>query len=368
MQGFLQTLGACLPAHAAALLCAPVARRFLTGFPSSAGILIVTRQTALFLTDSRYIEAARAHVSVCTVQELLDASKQLRRFCKAEDIRRVFLETESATLADVRKYRRWLPDCIIETEERRVDRALRKMRREKRPWQVDCIIRAQRIAEAAYAALLTEDVRAGITERELALALDSRLLRGGAEALSFETIVVAGENGASPHGVPSDRALRHGDLVTLDFGAVCQGWHSDMTRTFALGAVCEAQRNIFETVLTAQKTALDALRPGLSCKEADDAARRVVEQAGYGEYFRHGTGHGVGLEIHEAPVLSPKSKDTLAPGDVVTVEPGIYVPGVCGVRIEDMALITENGSQNLTLAPKEFHCVCASAVLPERNG
>jgi len=165
---------------------------------------------------------------------------------------------------------------------------------------------------------------------------------------------VAGENGSKPHGVPSGRKLQAGDLLTLDFGAVVDGWHSDMTRTIAIGEPSDEQRKIYGIVLEAQLAALDKLGPGVSCKDVDFCARQMIEAAGYGEHFRHGTGHGVGLEVHEAPSLSRKSKDVLAPGMVVTVEPGIYLPGSCGVRIEDMALITETGYENLTKVKKEL--------------
>ncbi|MDR3313610.1 MAG: aminopeptidase P family protein [Oscillospiraceae bacterium] len=351
----LEELAKILPRHAAALITDPVSRRFLTGFPSSDGILFLSREEAVFLTDSRYIEAARAQITVCPVEELSAApAEQLRKLCGRGHVRRLLLENKRTTLAQAASYRKWLPGVCLEANSSAVDTALTRLRRSKTPAQVDSIRRAQRIAEAALAAVLAEDLHVGMTERALALALDYRMLRGGAEALSFETIAVAGENGSMPHGVPGERALRTGDLVTMDFGAVVEGWHSDMTRTIALGEPGEEQRRVYETVLAAQLAALACVRPGLPCKEADAAARAVITEAGYGEHFRHGTGHGVGLEIHEAPNLSLKSGGALAPGDVVTVEPGVYLPGRCGVRIEDMVLIAEDGYENLTKAAKEL--------------
>ena len=180
------------------------------------------------------------------------------------------------------------------------------------------------------------------------------MLSHGAEALSFETIAISGANTSKPHGVPTEKKIEDGDFVTMDYGAVVNGYHSDMTRTVAVGHVSDEQKKIYDIVLKAQLASLEILRSGLKCSDGDKAARDVITEAGYGEFFRHSTGHGVGIEIHEKPNLSPKSVTTLRTGNIVTVEPGIYIPGKFGVRIEDMALITENGCQNLTNAAKEL--------------
>lgn len=359
----IEELTRLLPCQTGFLITAPVSRRFLTGFDSSDGMLFLSQKECVFLTDSRYIEAAKERIAICPVEEFRDPRKQLRALCKRNKIRRLQLELSKTNLMEASNYQNWLWDSTrvvtgrhrfwgALTSERLLEINLKRLRRAKTPEQADCVRRAQRIAEAALTAVLQNDFREGVTERELALALDFHMLRNGAEALSFETIVVAGENGSRPHGVPGGRPLRGGDFVTMDFGAVVDGWHSDMTRTTALDGIDEEQRKIYGTVLAAQRAALDRIRPGVACKEVDAAARRVIEEAGYGEYFRHGAGHGVGLEIHEAPTLSSKSEDILAPGDIVTVEPGIYLPGKCGVRIEDMALVTEDGYENLTQAAK----------------
>lgn len=180
------------------------------------------------------------------------------------------------------------------------------------------------------------------------------MLRGGAEALSFETIAVSGKNSSMPHGVPSFKKIEAGDFVTMDFGAIVGGYHSDMTRTVAVGYATDEMKNVYNTVLNAQIRCLNSLKAGLSCKEGDSIARKYIENEGYGEYFTHSTGHGVGIEIHEYPNLSPASESVLQAGNIVTVEPGIYIPCKFGVRIEDMAYITENGCRNLTTAPKEL--------------
>ncbi len=180
------------------------------------------------------------------------------------------------------------------------------------------------------------------------------MLSHGADGLSFETIAISGKNTSKPHGVPSDKKIEKGVFVTMDFGAVVEGYHSDMTRTVAVGFVSEEQRTVYNTVLEAQAKAQLAARSGELCKNVDRAAREVIEDAGYGEYFNHSTGHGVGVEIHEFPNLSPVCEKTLKAGNVVTDEPGIYIPEKFGVRIEDMLLITESGCENLTRAPKEL--------------
>ena len=349
-RGFLQP-------RTAVLIASPVNRRRLTGFDSSDGLLFIAPDRALFLTDSRYIEAARTEITACPVEELKDAPAQLRALCKEHRVKRLFVETGHTTLAQAARLRKDLPGVWIETRDSRVDKHLRSLRMYKTAFEADCIRRAQAIAEQAFESILGL-IKPGMTERKIALELDYAMLRAGAQALSFETIAVAGENGSKPHGVPGERPLRRGDLLTLDFGAVVDGYHSDMTRTVAVGEPDSEQRHIYEVVLEAQLAALAALAPGALCSEIDKRARDVIEAAGYGDHFRHGTGHGVGLEIHEAPNLSRRSKDVLAPGMVITVEPGIYLPGRSGVRIEDMALITETGYENLTHVDKNLIVIC----------
>jgi len=342
-----------LPARSAGLIASPVGRRYCTGFPSSDGMLLLCGGEALFLTDSRYIEAARQEITAVPVEEKKSGGEQLRAFCKRHGIKRLFVEHDWTTLEEHARLRGLLPGIYIERSGL-LSNALARLRMIKSPAEAQCIQRAQGIAEAALAHVLTHDLREGVTERELALALDFYMLRHGAQAVAFETIALAGENGSRPHGVPGDRPLRPGDLVTMDFGCVVSGLHSDMTRTVALGDCGGEAREIYQTVLRAQLAALDTVGPGVPCAQVDAAAREVIQAAGYDAQFRHGTGHGVGLEIHEGPRLAPKSKDILEPGMVVTVEPGIYLPGKCGVRIEDMVLVTEDGYENLTHASKEL--------------
>ena len=353
MPGKVARLQKILPERAAGLIASPVNRRYCTGFASSEGMLLFCRDEAVFFTDSRYIEAARGEITALPVEEKTDGKKQLGEFCKRHGVKRLLIEDDRTTLEEYARLRRLLPGIYIERG-RLLSNALTRLRKIKSREEAAHIQAAQGIAEAALAHILEQHFKEGVTEKELALELEFYMLRHGAEAIAFETIVVAGENGSRPHGVPGSRALRQGDLVTMDFGCVVHGLHSDMTRTVACGGCGEEAREVYEVVLRAQEAALAAVKPGVKCAEIDRIARDIIRAAGYDEHFRHGTGHGVGFEIHEGPSLSPKSKDILEPGMVVTVEPGIYIPGKCGVRIEDMALITQDGCENLTGAGKRL--------------
>lgn len=351
MRERLQALAELFPPEAqAALVVSEENRRYFTGFPSSAGVLIVSRGGSIFLTDSRYIEAARRTVTGCEVEELTNLSAQLPALLKANGIKRLMLEAERVTLSQAARYQALLPDVELDTGDG-LDQCIDSLRMVKSAEEKELIVRAQRIAEQAFEHILTV-IRPGVTEREIALELDHYMLCHGAQALSFETIAVGGVHSSMPHGVPSEYKIARGDFITMDYGAVVGGYHSDMTRTVAVGAVSEEQKRVYDIVLRAQRAALDTIRPGVACADADRAARELITREGYGDDYRHGTGHGVGIEIHEQPVLSPASKQTLAPGHVVTVEPGIYLPGRFGVRVEDMAFVTRDGCENLTNTPK----------------
>jgi len=334
------------------VITSPENRRYFTDFPSSDGFLLITADDAVFLTDSRYIEAAQKIVTCCRTQELISAKKQLPAFFAGKQIKRLLFESDRLTVSEFIKLKEIFYD-IESISDGRLDDCINSMRAVKSAEELDRIITAQRIAEKAFSHMLGF-IREGLSEKEIALELDFFMLRNGAEALSFETIAACGKNSSMPHAVPSDKRVEKGDFITMDFGAVYKGYHSDMTRTVILGQPSEEQLNIYNTVLAAQKAALDSLKPGITGFAADKAARDIISEAGYGECFGHGTGHGVGIEIHEMQSLSPRSADTLSAGNVVTVEPGIYLPGKFGVRIEDMAVITKTGYKNLTECEKEL--------------
>lgn len=327
-------------------------RRYFTEFPSTAGVLIVSRGGNVFLTDSRYVEAAGKKIKCCPVRETKNLKTELPALMREFNIRRIGIEAQRVTVSDYAKYKDMLGGVEVSADGA-VDRAITSLRMIKSADEIALMKSAQEIAERAFTHIL-DFIKPGVTEREVSLELDYFMLRSGAEALSFETIAVSGVNSSMPHGVPSDKKIENGDFVTMDYGAVCGGYHSDMTRTVAVGNVSAEQKKVYDTVLKAQLAALEAMRPGVRCADADRAARDVIAAAGYGEFFGHGTGHGVGIEIHEEPRVSPTAADILEAGNVVTDEPGIYIPGRFGVRIEDMVLITENGFENLTKAPKEL--------------
>ena len=350
----MEQLMAALPdEQTAALVTAAHSRRYLTGFPSSAGMVLITREKAYFLTDSRYSEAAARTITTAECREYANVSETLGELFRRHGIRRVQREAEQTTLAELARWRQMLPGIEWVTGGE-LDRRLTALRLVKTPQELEKLRQAQQLTESGFSHILSF-IRAGRTEREIALELEFFIRRQGAEGVSFDFIVVSGANSSLPHGVPTDKKVEPGDFVTMDFGAMVDGWHADMTRTVAVGQVSEQQREVYDTVLRAQKAALAVLSPHISGVQGDAAARDVIREAGYGAYFGHGTGHGVGVDIHEEPRLSPNAGDALLPiGSVVTVEPGIYLPGQFGVRIEDMALITPDGCENLTAAPKEL--------------
>lgn len=331
-----------------ALIVSPENRRYFTGFDASDGFLFITKSGSIFLTDSRYIEAAKDKIICCEVEEqkgkLMDYAKRFN--CKV-----LAVEADRLTVTQLKNLRKALHGIKLTTVG--TDKIIDSFRAVKNEAEIENICKAQRIAEAAFDHILGF-IKVGVTEKEVALELDHYMLSHGADSLSFETIAISGANTSKPHGVPTDKKIEHGDFVTMDYGAVVNGYHSDMTRTVAVGAASDEQKKIYKIVFEAQLAVLRVLKNGVKCSDADKAARDVITEAGYGEYFRHSAGHGVGIEIHEKPFISPKSTATLRSGNVVTDEPGIYIPGKFGVRIEDMALITENGCKNLTKAPKEL--------------
>lgn len=336
----------------AALIVTPCNRRYFTGFDSSDGFLLVTRQGSIFYTDSRYIEAAQQQIKCCETAEGKNIFAQMKDYLNAKNVRTIAVEAAGMTLAEF--CRLCENESMKEFEfvsDNSLDSAISVFRRVKSEEEAEKIMMAQRIAESAFLHVLNF-IKKGRTEKEIQLELDFFMLRNGAQALSFDTIAVSGKNSSMPHGVPTDKVVEDGDFITMDFGAVVDGYHSDMTRTVAVGFVTDEQREVYDTVLRAQQSSLDVIKAGIPCADADRAARDVISAAGYGEYFGHGTGHGVGVEIHELPNLSPKSTMILEKGNIVTVEPGIYLPGKFGVRIEDMVFVSANGCKNLTNSQK----------------
>lgn len=333
-----------------ALVISQCNRRYLTGFPSSAGWVLVTQNKSYFLTDFRYIEAARRRVRGAECRMVTAVCPALLELCRFHGLERIYVEG-SLPVRELTALQKGLPGIAVEAGEK-LDGWLSSLRLVKSADELEKIKEAQALTEYGFDHILPL-IRPGRTEREIALDLEFLIRRQGAEGVAFDFIVVSGQNSSLPHGVPGDKAVEPGDFVTMDFGAVVDGWHSDMTRTVAVGRASAEQKRVYETVLQAQLAALEALKAGLSCVQGDAAAREIIAAAGYGDCFGHGTGHGVGMEIHEEPRLSPSAAgQILQSGSVVTVEPGIYLPGRFGVRIEDMVYITETGCENLTHCEK----------------
>lgn len=324
---------------------------YFTSFHSTNGYLVVTGEKAYFLTDSRYIEAAHNKITSCDeILQIKSMESDLVPLVKNLGITRLETESERITVSRYNEVKRLFSfaDVVCDGE---LDNAVSEIRTVKNETETAKIVKAQRIAEKAFDYILGF-ISTDKTEKEIALELEYFMLKNGADGLSFETICVSGKNSSLPHGVPTDKKIERGDFITMDYGATTEFYHSDMTRTVAVGEVSSKQIEVYETVLKAQMAGVDAVKAGVSCKEVDAVSRRIISDAGYGEYFGHGLGHGVGVEIHELPSLNPSSKAVLREGHIVTVEPGIYLPGEFGVRIEDMALVTADGCRNLTECKK----------------
>ena len=352
MTSRLETLCKKLSANTAALVLAPHHLRYLTGYPSGESWLFVTQEKAYFLTDFRYIEMAEQTVRGAECRETSRVAEDLCALVKLHGITAVYTEESYMTAAEYHRLAKTIP---LRSGE--LDAWLSELRTVKSEEEIQKIAAAQAVTEAGFQHILST-IHEGVTEREIALELEFYMRRQGAERLAFNSIVAAGTNGSQPHAIPSDKPICRGEFITLDFGATVDGYRSDMTRTVALGTVSDEQKTVYNTVLQAQEAALKVLRAGLPCVEGDATARRVIETAGYGNCFGHGLGHGVGLEVHEHPRLSPSAKgQCLRAGQVVTVEPGIYLAGRFGVRIEDMVLITEQGYRNFTHVPKDLLCL-----------
>lgn len=336
----------------ALLVTDPVSRRYLTGFTGSAGLVLVTARDTYFVTDGRYGEQAHDQLGAAGVEAeiaVTGSEQQQTMAAAAAGHHRIGLEAESVTWA---AHRRFDTEWFGGHELVPTDGLVADLRLVKEEAEIERIEAAAAIADAALA-VVRPDLPAGPTEAEFGLALDTEMRRLGATGPSFETIVAAGPNGARPHARPSTRPIEHGDLVVVDFGAVVDGYCSDMTRTYAVGDVDDTARRMLDVVTAAQAAGVRRIAPEVAAADVDRASRAVIEDADWGDAFLHGTGHGVGLQVHEAPRVSATSTATLAAGHVVTVEPGVYLPEHGGVRVEDTVVVTGDGCRSLTRAPKD---------------
>ncbi|MCA0147649.1 aminopeptidase P family protein [Rossellomorea vietnamensis] len=331
------------------LLTSMYNRRYMTNFTGSSGVVLISKEKALFITDFRYIEQATEQAADYEiVQHTGPIHEEVAKQVKNLGITKLGFEKNDMTYSAFESYR-----DTVEAEMVPVSGLVEKLRLIKTPEELNIIKDAADIADAAFKHIL-DFIKPGVTELEVSNELEFFMRKAGATSSSFDTIVASGYRSALPHGVASDKVIEKGDFVTLDYGAYYKGYCSDMTRTLSVGEPSEKLKEIYDVVLHSQLLAMDRIKPGMTGKEADAIARDYITEKGYGEYFGHTLGHGIGLEVHEGPGLSTRSDVVLEPGMIVTVEPGIYVPGVGGVRIEDDTLITEDSNETLTHSTKDL--------------
>lgn len=336
----------------AILLSSEINQRYLSGFSYTDGYQLVTKNAAFLFTDPRYDEAARARVKdfIVLVPKLgrLDGIAEVMQSHK---MTRVAIEEDALSYADFGRLSEKLPATLVSG----ASEMLSELRRVKSDEELSIIERAQTITDRAFSHILNY-ISPRVTEREVAMELEFFMRREGAEAVAFSTIAVSGTASSLPHGEPRDLPLQKG-FLTMDFGAQVDGYCSDMTRTVVIGRPDEEMRRVYETVLGAQRAALDFVREDVLCREVDAVARRHITDAGYGAYFTHSLGHGIGMLVHESPSFSRLAPEDslLSRGNVMSVEPGIYLEGRYGVRIEDMIAVRHDGSiHNFTKSPKEL--------------
>ena len=326
-------------------------RFYASGFASTGadGVALVTQKGNFYFTDSRYIEAAENVVENAAIGMVRRGKGYVACINEAIEltgIKRVGFEDETMTVAGHRLYSEALRAELLPASA-----FMQNLRARKDARELECLEQAQRIAEKALAQILTE-LRPGITEKEVAARLQYLMLHFGAEKMSFDPIVAGGPNGSMPHAVPGMRKVREGDFITMDFGCVYKGYCSDMTRTVALGRPSDEMRNVYDIVLQAQLAGIAAAKAGVTGAVIDGAARKVIQDAGYGSCFGHSFGHSLGIDIHEAPNAAPGNDKPMPDGAVISAEPGIYLPGRFGVRIEDVMILRPDGAQVITKAPK----------------
>ncbi len=322
---------------------------YLSGYTGE-GILAAGQDFQAIITDFRYTEQAERQApgfDVLMVDKDSSHADLAYRLFRDHGVTRVRYEDDRLTVRSFERLKKAMPDLAFAS----LENAPEKVRRVKDPQELDCIEAACDISCRALEKVVPL-VKPGMTEKQLQILLDYTMLELGADGLAFDTIVASGVNGSLPHAIPSDKKLELGDVITLDFGAKKGGYCADMTRNLSLGKPKPEMQKIFDVVLLAQETCEAMLAPGVLCKDVDAEARRIIDEAGYAGRFGHSLGHGVGIDIHEEPSLSSRCEDLLMPGHIVTVEPGIYVPGLGGVRIENTCAITENGWRTLVHAQK----------------
>ena len=335
----------------ALLLTSRYSRHYGAEFDIAEGVAIVTKKGCRYFTDSRYIESAENNLKGFEVLEMNRENSYIKRLNDAIvdfGVSKLGFEERYLTVAEYNYYKNNLKAELVEFNDK-----INSFRGTKEDWELDLMRKAQNITDKAFAEVVTR-IKTGMTELELQAELIYCLYKNGATGLAFDPIVVSGPNTSLPHGVAGERVIQEGDFVTMDFGASYMGYCSDMTRTVAVGYVTEEMEKVYNTVLAAQLAGLAISKAGVPGKDIDAAARNLITEAGYGPYFGHGYGHSVGLEIHESPNPNGGNAQPMPAGAVASAEPGIYLPGKFGVRIEDCCVYLEDGIENLTHSPKNL--------------
>lgn len=333
-----------------ALIYSDANRNYLSGFKGDESYIVVTQKEAVFITDSRYTEQARSEVSDFEVRQYSDKiTGYLSELVKSLKVKRLGFEESHMTYSMYEE----LKSSLDGVEFVKLDSMVEKLRQNKDSSEIDCIAKAASIADLAFSHMLNY-IKPGMTEKSIGLELEFFMRSKGASGLSFPSIIASGKRSSLPHGTATDKVVENGDLLTLDFGCVYEGYCSDMTRTVVIGKASQEQKKIYEIVLKANEEALKAIKPGKTGIEIDLIARNIINDSGYGQYFGHGLGHGVGMRVHELPHVSKKGSYPMEPGMVITDEPGIYIPDFGGVRIEDLLVVTDDGCRVLSKSSKQL--------------
>ena len=333
------------------LLTSRYSRHYGAEFDIAEGVAIVTQKGCRYFTDSRYIESAENNIKgfeVLGINQFNGYFKRLNEAIQDFGVTTLGYEENYLSVGELMGYEKHLNAKLVP-----YNQEINGFRGTKEAWEIELMLKAQAITDKAFAEVLTR-IKTGMTELELQAELIYCMYKNGGTGLAFDPIVVSGPNTSLPHGVAGERVIREGDFVTMDFGASYQGYCSDMTRTVAVGYATEEMKEVYGTVLKAQETAIAATKAGIPGREIDAVARKVITDAGYGEYFGHGYGHSLGLEIHEGPNVNTGNPEPMPAGAVCSAEPGIYLPGKFGVRIEDVTIITEDGVIDITKSPKNL--------------
>ena len=333
------------------LLTSRYSRFYGTEYDIAEGVAIVTKAGCRYFTDSRYIESAQNGIQdfeVLQIDRQNPYSKRINEAIADFGVETLGYEEDYLTVSELLYYEKSLEAKLVP-----MNRKINGFRSVKEPWELELMRKAQQITDKAFSEVLTK-IKVGMTEKEVQTELIYCLYKNGADNLAFDPIVVSGPKTSMPHGVAGQRVIQEGDFITMDFGALYGSYCADMTRTVAVGYATDEMKEVYETVLKAQKAAIAATKAGMKGKDVDAVARKIIADAGYGDYFGHGYGHCLGMEVHEAPNCSPSGETVMEVNMISSAEPGIYLPGKFGVRIEDVVIFTEDGCENITASPKNL--------------